>query len=123
MCLFLGIRHNPFAKEERQNNPEVMSGQAYFDAWEIQHQEGIIQGILDFQGKEWGGGKYNYQFGSLPTLLIENQTTQPLALAQAQQNQLNQFNQPFLDKKIIKINVYATPTNNLRNRGNPNYNK
>ncbi|CAG8472830.1 2989_t:CDS:2 [Ambispora gerdemannii] len=28
----LGMRHNPFAKEERQNNPEVMSGQAYFDA-------------------------------------------------------------------------------------------
>ena len=35
--LQLGIRHNPFAKEERQNNPEVMSGQAYFD----QYQEGL----------------------------------------------------------------------------------
>jgi hypothetical protein len=28
----LGIRHNLFSKEERQNNPEVMSGQAYFYA-------------------------------------------------------------------------------------------
>ncbi|CAJ0899636.1 13326_t:CDS:2 [Entrophospora sp. SA101] len=28
----VGMRHNPFAKEERQNNPEIVSGQAYFDA-------------------------------------------------------------------------------------------
>jgi hypothetical protein len=47
----LGIRHNPFAKEERQNNPEVMSGQAYFDAYEIDKQEGILKGIVEFQKK------------------------------------------------------------------------
>ncbi|CAH1758782.1 11504_t:CDS:10 [Entrophospora sp. SA101] len=46
---------------------------------ELDKQEGIIKGILDFQGKTWGGGKYNLQFGSLPTLLIENQTTQLLS--------------------------------------------
>ena len=90
----LGMRHNPFAKEERQNNPEVMSGQAYFDAWEIKHEGGLIQGILDFQGKEWGGGIYALQFGSLPTQLIENQTVRPLSLVQAQQNQFNQINSP-----------------------------
>jgi hypothetical protein len=28
----LGVRHNPFVKEERQNNPEITSGQSYFDA-------------------------------------------------------------------------------------------
>ena len=96
----LGIRHNPFAKEERQNNPEVTSGQSYFDAWEQKYEEGIIQGILDFQGKPWGGGKYNYKFGSLPTLLIENNSIQPLALIQ-QQNRWNQFNQssPLLNNK------------------------
>jgi hypothetical protein len=32
MCLFLGIRHNPFAKEERQNNPEINAGQSFFDS-------------------------------------------------------------------------------------------
>jgi hypothetical protein len=46
------MRHNPFAKEERQNNPEVVSGQAYFDAFEFDKQEGLVRGILDFQGKE-----------------------------------------------------------------------
>lgn len=91
--LKLGIRHNPFAKEERQNNPEVMSGQAYFDAWEIEHQEGLVKGVLEFQGKEWGGGKYSLQFGSLPTLLIEEGTTQLLAHAH------NNQNQPFLNSK------------------------
>jgi len=67
----LGIQHNPFAKEERQNNPEVMSGQAFFYAWEVKHQEGLVKGILEFQEKPWGGGNYLMQFGSLPTLLIE----------------------------------------------------
>ena len=95
----LGIRHNPFAKEERQNNPEIMSGQSYFDAWEIEHQEGVIQGILEFSGKEWGGGKYSYQFGSLPTLLIVDKTMQPLALAQQQQNWFSQIEKPFLESK------------------------
>ena len=88
----LGIRHNPFAKEERQNNPEIVSGQSYFDAWENDKQEGIIQGILKFQEKPWGGGKYTLQFGSLPTLLIENKTTQLLA-----QSPLNESHQPLLN--------------------------
>ncbi|MCE8163420.1 MAG: hypothetical protein I3273_05045 [Candidatus Moeniiplasma glomeromycotorum] len=83
----LGIRHNPFVKEERQNNPEVMSGQSYFDAWEFDKQEGVLKGILEFQAKSWGGGKYTLQFGSLPTLLIENQTTQLLAQANFENNQ------------------------------------
>jgi len=74
----LGMRHNPFAKEERQNNPEVMSGQSYFDAWEIKYQEGLVRGILEFQQKPWGGGKYLFQFGGLPTLHIEAGNTQLL---------------------------------------------
>lgn len=82
----VGMRHNPFAKEERQNNPEIMSGQSYFDAWEFDKQEGIIQGILDFQGKEWGGGKYTLRFGNQPALLIENKTTQLLAQVNYQNN-------------------------------------
>ena len=82
----VGMRHNPFAKEERQNNPEIVSGQAYFDAWELDKQEGIIQGILEFQGKEWGGGKYCLQFGSQLALLIENQTTQLLSQVNYQNN-------------------------------------
>ena len=103
----LGIRHNPFAKEERQNNPEVMSGQAYFDAWEIRHSEGIVKGILDFQEKPWGGGSYNLQFGSLPTLLIENQTTQYLA----QQNTI----QPSFNNNI------ESKTNNLPSQDNSSH--
>jgi len=66
----LGIQHNPFAKEERQNNPEVRSGQAFFYAWEVKHQEGLVDGILELQAKLWGEGEYLLQFGSLPTLLI-----------------------------------------------------
>ena len=99
----LGMRHNPFSKEERQNNPEVMSGQAYFDAWETKIQGGLIQGILDFQGKEWGGGTYILPFGSLPALSIENKTVLPLALVQ-EQNRINQFNQPFLEQKDANVN-------------------
>lgn len=94
----LGIRHNPFAKEERQNNPEVTSGQSWFDAWEIDHQEGIVKGILEFQKKPWGGGEYQLQFGSLPILQIENGTTQLLS-------QMKYQNPPFLannDKKRIE---------------------
>lgn len=70
LFLHLGIRHNPFSKEERQNNPEVLSGQAFFYAWEVKYREGFVKGILDFQEKPWGGGEYIYQFGSLPTLEI-----------------------------------------------------
>jgi len=69
----LGIQHNPFAKEERQNNPEVISGQAFFYAWEVKHQEGLVDGILDFQAKPWGEGEYLLQFGCLPTLQISKE--------------------------------------------------
>jgi len=75
LFLKLGIRHNPFAKEERQNNPEVISGQAFFYAWEVKHQEGLVKGILDFQRKRWGGGEYLLQFGNLPTLMIKEGAT------------------------------------------------
>lgn len=51
-----------------------MAGQAFFFAWEVKHQEGLVNGILDFQEKPWGGGEYIYQFGSLPTLEIRNGT-------------------------------------------------
>ncbi|CAI2161868.1 14266_t:CDS:2 [Funneliformis geosporum] len=98
----IGIRHNPFSKEERQNNPEVTRG-----------------------------GKYTFQFGSLPTLLIENKTTQ--LLVQQPFQQLQQSNQAFLnlegelnlkveefpqlerifytkEVKIIKLLTYTSPT-------------
>lgn len=90
----VGMRHNPFAKEERQNNPEIMSGQAYFDAWELDKQEGVVRGILEFQGKEWGGGKYILQLGSQPPLLIKNQTVQLLSQVNYQNNNINY---PILD--------------------------
>jgi hypothetical protein len=68
--LRVGIRHNLFSKEERQNNPEALAGQALFYAWEVKHEQGLVNGILDFLEKPWGGGDYLYQFGNLPTLEI-----------------------------------------------------
>jgi hypothetical protein len=62
-----------------------MSGQAYFYAWEVKREQGLINGILDFQEKPWGGGKYLLQFGNLPTLVIEDGNTKSLEEVQQEQ--------------------------------------
>jgi hypothetical protein len=71
MCIFLGIRHNPFAKQERQNNPEIQAGQSYFDKWEKEHLEQLIKGLLELQEKEWGKEEAALiHFGNIPPVLI-----------------------------------------------------
>lgn len=109
MCLILGIRHNPFAKEERQNNPEVRAGQVHFDNWENERLECLVKGILQLQSKSWGKDtEVLIKYGSLePCWIMKSQCLNNLNEEQVQQL--------LFSEKINNLNLNSSSENKNNN--------